>query len=94
MRQKIRTTARAKQAAPHPHSVATISPQIEVEELPDQPFAEGLQNELDPDLRHRLISEAAFSRQAERGYDESYERDDWLDAQAEVDHVVIRPKPG
>jgi DUF2934 family protein len=77
----------------HPHGVATIPPQEETERLPDQPFAEGVKDELDPNLRHRLISEAAFHRQTQRGYDEGYERDDWLEAEADVDHIVIAPKP-
>ncbi len=92
--QKIRARAAHRKHAPppagrHPHSVATIGPERETEGFPDQPFVEGAQDELDPDLRHRLISETAFHRQAERGYDEGYDRDDWLDAEAAVDHIVI-----
>jgi hypothetical protein len=99
MTQKIRTKAAHRKQAPrsagrHPHSVATIAPQGETERLPDQPFVEGAKDELDPDLRHRLISETAFHRQAARGYDEGYDRDDWLEAEADVDHVVIGTKPG
>lgn len=78
----------------HPHGVATIAPAPDLEELPDQPFAEGVGDQLDPDLRHRLISEAAFHRQTERGYDEGYDREDWLEAEAAVDHLVVGPKPG
>ena len=78
--------------ARHPHGVATMAPPDEVEDFPEQPFAEGREGQLDPDLRHRLISEAAFHRQAERGYDEGYDREDWLEAEAEVDHLVVRPK--
>ena len=78
----------------HPHSVATIAPQGEVERLPDQPFVEGAKDELNPDLRHRLISEAAFHHLAQRGYDEGYDRDDWLEAEAAVDHIVVGTKPG
>jgi hypothetical protein len=83
-----------RSAKRHPHVVATILPQEETERLPDEPFAEGAKDELDPDLRHRLISETAFHRQTQRGYDEGYERDDWLEAEADVDHIVIAPKPG
>ena len=75
----------------HPHGVAI--PLVELEELPDQPFAEGAGDQLDPDLRHRLISEAAFHLQTKRGYDEGYDQEDWLDATTEVDHVVVGPKP-
>ena len=81
-------------AGRHPHSVATIAPEGETERLPDQPFIEGAQDELDPDLRHRLISEAAFHHQAERGYDEGYDRDDWLEAETTVDHIIVSTNPG
>ena len=98
MTQKIGIKAVHRTHAPapagrHPHSVATIAPQGETERLPDQPFDEGPRDELDPDLRHRMISEAAFHRQAQRGYDEGYDRDDWLDAKADIDHIVVGPKP-
>jgi hypothetical protein len=98
MTQKIGIKAAHRKRAPapagrHPHSVATIAPQGEIERLPDQPFVEGSKDELDPVLRHRMISEAAFHRQAERGYDEGYERDDWLDAEADIDHIVLGTKP-
>jgi hypothetical protein len=99
MTQKIRTKSAHRKHTPrsairHPHGVATILPQEETERLPDQPFVEGAKDELDPDLRHRLISEAAFHRQAERGCDEGYDRDDWLEAEADVDHIVIGQKAG
>lgn len=98
MRQGRRSKAargkhKGRSAAAHPHSIATIVPPPELDETPDQPFAEGANDQLDGDLRHRLISEAAFHHQAERGYDEGYDREDWLDAEAEVDHVVVGPKP-
>ena len=90
--------ARSKHAPPpargHPHSVATIVPDEETQTLADRPFVEGADDELDPDLRHRLISEAAFHLQAERGFDEGYDREDWLEAEAEVDHLIVGPKSG
>ena len=64
------------------------------DDAPDQPFAQGIAEELDPDLRHRLISEAAFHRQAEGGYNSDYEDDDWRDAEGAVDHVVLNPSSG
>ena len=75
-----------------PRSRATIAVDAEVDQAIDQPFAGGAMDELDPDLRHRLISEAAFQRYAERGYGDGYDRDDWLDAEAQVDHIIIAPK--
>jgi hypothetical protein len=84
------------------HAEATVrrhSPGVPIlasddDEAPDQPFAQGIAEELDPDLRHRLISEAAFHRQAERGYNSDYEDDDWRDAEGEVDHLVLNPTSG
>jgi hypothetical protein len=61
----------------------------ETERLPDQPFAEGAHDAMDPDLRHRLISEAAYRRYADRNYEEGYDLDDWLAAEADVDHVLV-----
>jgi hypothetical protein len=69
--------------------VPIIELESESEQLPDQPFAEGGQDGLDADLRHRMISEAAFHRYAERGYADGYDMDDWLQAEAEVDHLLL-----
>jgi hypothetical protein len=87
----IRKAHAAHPAPKHPHGVAIIASQDEVGEAPDQPFAEGATDELDPDLRHRLISEAAFNRQTERGYNSDYETDDWLEAETAIDHVIVNP---
>ena len=92
---KAKTAAapgRAKAHAPgvpaHPDTIA-ILPARRVDEAVDQPFAAGITDQLDPDLRHRLISEAAFRRSAERGFTSDYDDEDWRDAEAEVDHVVV-----
>lgn len=83
-----------RSARAHPHAIATIVPPANLEEVADQPFAEGVADQLDPDLRHRLISEAAFHRQSERVYNkEDYDREDWLEAETAVDHVVVGPRP-
>jgi hypothetical protein len=73
----------------HPYSVPNIVEE-EADAAPDQPFAEGIQDVLDPDLRHRMISEAAYHRYADRGYEDGYDLDDWLQAEAEVDHLLLR----
>src|SRR5438093_5203913 len=44
--------------------------------------------DIDPDLRHRMISETAYQFYAQRGYVEGYELDDWLRAEAEVDRLL------
>jgi hypothetical protein len=98
MRAKGRSKSAAKHPAAHPtptrrHGVPILEPESGTDEAPDQPFADGVADELDPDLRHRLISEAAFHHQAERGYNSDYEDEDWRDAEGEVDHVVLNPKP-
>jgi hypothetical protein len=84
---------RAKIAAPtestlvHPRSVATIPPS-ESDDVPEQVFAEGAQDQIDPDLRYRMISDVAYRRYVERGYADGGDMDDWLQAEAEVDHVL------
>lgn len=83
--------ARDTRAAPgHPRSVAIEAP--ETERDPDQPFAEGIEDELDADLRYRMVSEAAYRLYAERGYTDGYDFDDWLQAEAAVDHLLLNPK--
>ena len=55
------------------------------------PFEEGAHDALDPDLRHRLISEAAHNLYMERGYADGYDLDDWLQAETQVDHTILNP---
>jgi hypothetical protein len=74
----------------HPRAIP-IAPQDSVAEA-EMPFAEGSNDQLDPDLRHRLISERAYARYCERDYADGYDLDDWLEAEAEVDHVTILPR--
>ena len=75
-------------APAHPESVPVL-PARKVDEAFDQPFAGGVADELDADLRHRLVSEAAFHRATERGGSSDYDDEDWRDAEADVDHVVV-----
>jgi hypothetical protein len=97
------TTGAAAPAAPagrtpareeRPHSVAIIDPDPELERLPDQPFEESPRTEIDPELRDRLISDAAYRRYAARGFTDGYDVEDWLDAEAEVDHLLLDRKAG
>ncbi len=76
-------------ALARPHSIANITPAPEAE----QPFEEGAHDVIDADLRHRMISETAYRHYAERGYADGYDLDDWLAAEAEVDHLLLNP-PG
>lgn len=75
----------------HPRSVPVIASESDVEQLPDQPFAEGSHDAIDADLRHRMVSEAAYQLYAGRGYADGYDTDDWLLAEAEVDHLLLNP---
>ena len=83
----MRKAMRQNRNHPRAIPVASQDPAAEVE----MPFAEGSNDELDADLRHRLVSERAYARYCERGYADGYDLDDWLDAEAEVDHVTILP---
>jgi hypothetical protein len=56
---------------------------------PEQPFAEGVRDEIDADLRHRMISETAYHLLADRGYADGSEVEDWQQAEAAVDHLLI-----
>ena len=88
----------AGRAAPTGQSATARRRSVPVEMLelengaePDQPFAEGAHDALDADLRHRMISETAYHLYTERGYAEGYDVDDWLQAEAAVDHLLLNP---
>lgn len=75
--------------APRRHGVAGTVDTLETEDTAETPFEEGAHDSLDPDLRHRMISEAAYHLYEQRGYVDGYDLDDWLQAEAEVDHVSL-----
>lgn len=54
----------------------------------DVPIEEDVKVEIGGELRHRMISEAAYQLYAERGYVDGLELDDWLQAEAEVDRQL------
>ncbi|MGE5668685.1 MAG: DUF2934 domain-containing protein [Betaproteobacteria bacterium] len=56
--------------------------------VPDQPFSDPARDMIDPALRHRMISEAAYRRYVERGYADGYDLDDWLQAEAAVEQLL------
>ena len=76
-----------------PHDIPVIDPVPEVEQAAEAPFAEGAQDGIDSDLRQRLISENAYRRYVERDYADGYDVEDWLQAEAEVDHLLLNPPP-
>lgn len=103
MSKRLTTSSRPAAAAPtaepppeRPRTRASriVDASVELEAMPDAPFAEGSQSEIDAELRHRLISETAYRHYVERGYAEGGELEDWLQAEAEVDHYLLnRSKP-
>jgi hypothetical protein len=54
----------------------------------DTPIEEDARGEIGAELRHRMISEAAYQLYAERGYVDGLELDDWLQAEAEIDRSL------
>jgi len=73
----------------HPRSVSSLTPENDGGEAPDQPFFEGAHDEIDPDLRHRMISEAAYHLYAARNFADGADLDDWLQAEAGVEHLLL-----
>jgi hypothetical protein len=43
---------------------------------------------IEPDERHALVSECAYHRARERGFDPGHDLDDWLAAEAEIDAAL------
>lgn len=76
---------------PHPRSAEPISLARAIEQEPNQPFVKGAQDAINQDLRHGMISEAAYRRYADRGYADGGDIEDWLQAEAEVDHLLLNP---
>jgi hypothetical protein len=56
--------------------------------IDDLDVEEDAKVEISGELRHRMISEAAYRLYAERGYVDGLELDDWLQAEAEVDRSL------
>jgi len=76
----------------YPHHPSTLHPAESGAADPDRPFEEGAFDTTDPELRHRLISAAAFELYAERGYADGHEMEDWLAAEAQIDHLLLNPQ--
>ena len=74
-------TGRHHAARPkHPHVIATL--------VPDAADAEPTAAVLEPEVRYRMISEAAYHRFLDRGCEDGFDVDDWLAAEAEVDRQL------
>jgi hypothetical protein len=76
----------------HLRSVPNIEPESEMAQETERPFGDGARDEIDADLRHRMISEAAYHLYAQRGYADGYEVDDWQQAEADVAHLLLEPR--
>lgn len=53
------------------------------------PIDASLLDQVDADLRHRMISEAAFHLYEKRGFADGYDVDDWLQAEASVGRQLL-----
>ena len=87
----LRKSRDARAPPAHPRSVPIEEAEFGTE--PDQPFVAGQGDELDADLRYRMVSETAYRLYAERGYSDGYDVDDWLQAEAAVEHLVLNRRP-
>ena len=87
---RTRRAIGAKQRLPHHPS--TPRPLADGEISSDRPFEEGAHDAIDPELRHRLISEAAFDRYSKRGFADGHDVEDWLSAEAQIDHLLLNPQ--
>jgi len=74
--------------------VAGLDPVADTNPFPDEPLVQGEDELVDPELRQRMISEAAYRRYAERNYADGYDLDDWLQAEAEIDSLLRSPRGG
>src|SRR5437867_7528232 len=73
---------------PDLRSMPVIALEREAGQQAGSPILAGTPNEIDPDLRHQMISEAAYQLYVDGGYRDGHELDDWLQAEAEVDRVL------
>jgi hypothetical protein len=71
-----------------PDAAPTIVRNSEVEEA-SRPMASVVTlDDVKRDLRHLMISQAAYQIYAQRGYVDGFELADWFEAEAEIDRVL------
>lgn len=51
-------------------------------------FAEAFRT-IAPEERHRMIADAAYFRAERRGFEAGYELKDWIEAEGEVDRMLL-----
>ena len=71
------------------HSASGIALETDMNEVSDQSFPEAARELVDTAIRHRMISEAAYHRYVDRGYVGGYDLDDWLQAEAQIEHTLL-----
>jgi len=74
-------------AEPHELPITVMQSTIEDASEPVPPVVVTL-DDVKRDLRHRMISEAAYRIYAQRGYVDGFELADWCQAEAEIDRVL------
>ena len=81
------TTPASNLPPPDLRGLPVTNPESEAEQIaPERSVV--MQGNSNGDLRHRMISEAAYQLYAQRGYVDGSELADWLQAEAEVDRLV------
>lgn len=71
----------------------TFEPSLAAADPEAEMAGDDAKEEIGDELRHRMISEAAYHLYAERGYADGLELDDWLQAEAEVDRMLGGRRP-
>lgn len=88
MRNQSAARTRSSEVHAEPASALTVAPQIKSASLTPLPFR---RRELIPEgQRQEMIRKAAYFRAQARGFDPGHEVEDWLDAEQEVNEVIVR----
>jgi hypothetical protein len=85
---------RLRHEAPHPRSIPILATTGNHLLAIEHPFQTGIGDDIEPDMRHRLVSEAAYARYVQRGYADGHDLEDWLQAEAQIDHIANRTATG
>src|SRR5437867_1652053 len=94
-RSEVMDTTQPSDSAPPPTTgMPVIASDREAGQQAGWPIPEATPKDIDPDLRHRMIREAAYKLYVERGYRNGHGLDDWRQAEAEVDRVLASQRMG